>query len=242
MSFVLGLQKARSAAVLVAEGCTARPRRPARSTRPAYRRCAFRWASCSTKSSVFAASSFATPLVGSLRTTSSSELEWQHSFSPYELRFLRCHRVGKVPLLPGTCYIEFVRVVVVAVHGPKLYSLDGVAFQSIIFLDDDAQLTGAPLVRLQFSSEAVAVSISSKRGSDSWTTHAEMCVRLLSQSTTPGMADVPGMQAACAESVSGSTFYAGTGNDYRGEFRALKEGWARATECLSLVEYAKDET
>eukprot|EP00966_Prymnesium_polylepis_P297536 6874313-Prymnesium_polylepis.1 len=89
------------------------------------------------------------PALGSLRAASQSELLWEHSFAPHELEFFRGHRVGYVPLLPGTCYIEFVRVVVVAVHGLQLYSLDDVAFHNIMFLDDDANLYGTPLVRLK---------------------------------------------------------------------------------------------
>ena len=55
-------------------------------------------------------------------------------------------------LLPGTCYIEFVRVVVVALHELQLYSLDEVNFQTIMFLDDDANVFGAPFIRLRLES------------------------------------------------------------------------------------------
>jgi F-type H+-transporting ATPase subunit beta len=106
---------------------------------------------------------------------------WEHELAPHVLAFLRGHRVGAVPLLPGTCYIEFVRVVVVAAHGARPYSLEDVAFQSIMFLDDDtdARLFGAPRVRVCLDRPAGALAVASRRGGvEAWTTHAAMRLRL----------------------------------------------------------------
>jgi hypothetical protein len=149
--------------------------------------------------------------------------------------------VGKVPLLPGTCYIEFVRVVVAAAHGVRLYSLERVAFQSIMFLDDDAQLLGAPRVRLQLDQTTGSIGISSKRGGGVSTLHADMLLRLRERSNSSTRLHIPDVQACCSESVTGEPFYAATGNDYRGEFRALKQGWGGVSTCLALVEYARQE-
>ena len=46
-----------------------------------------------------------------------------------ELAFFRSHRVGLVPLLPGTCYIEFAHSVAVVAHGPLPYTLGRIAFE-----------------------------------------------------------------------------------------------------------------
>jgi hypothetical protein len=189
-----------------------------------------------------AEASFSLPSIGQLRATSASALEWEHTFTPHELNFLRCHRVGKVPLLPGTCYIEFVRVVVVAVHGLQLYSLDKVNFKSIMFLDDDAQLFGSTLVRLQLDRHTGSVGISSTRDNSAWTQHAEMELQLRGESTSPESLAVADTQALCPEHVNDTTYYAATGNDYRGEFHAMAEGWGGGDTVLSRVAYESKET
>ena len=47
-----------------------------------------------------------------ISSAAAEELVWEQHFSPYELEFLKNHRVGFVSLLPGTCYIEMGRAVV----------------------------------------------------------------------------------------------------------------------------------
>ena len=51
------------------------------------------------------------------------------------------------------------------------------------------------------------------------------------------------MRARCPEHVSGETFYAATGNDYRGEFRSLRDGWGGGGggETLGRIEFAAAE-
>eukprot|EP00964_Phaeocystis_antarctica_P094599 scaffold61273_cov70-Phaeocystis_antarctica.AAC.1 len=52
------------------------------------------------------------------------------------------------------------------------------------------------------------------------------------------------VQARCPEHVTGDALYSSTGNDYRGEFRALAEGWGGggAGETLGRVEYGHTDT
>ena len=77
------------------------------------------------------------PFLGALVSESSSELIWEQHFSPFELVFLQDHRVGSVPLLPGTCYIEMARAVVRAAHDEaSAFDLTSVAFSTILFLDE----------------------------------------------------------------------------------------------------------
>ena len=51
------------------------------------------------------------------------------------------------------------------------------------------------------------------------------------------------MRARCPEHVPGETFYAATGNDYRGEFRSLRDGWGGGGggETLGRIEFAAAE-
>ena len=71
--------------------------------------------------------------------------------------------------------------------------------------------------------------------------HADMRLRLRTESTSSSRLDVATTQAQCPESVVGATYYAATGNDYRGEFHALAQGWGGGTMYLALVEYDRNE-
>ena len=64
-----------------------------------------------------------------------SRFAWEQQLVGHELVFLRCHRVGKVPLLPGTCYIEMARNMAIAIHGKSAFTLASAVFENIIFLD-----------------------------------------------------------------------------------------------------------
>ena len=73
------------------------------------------------------------------------------------------------------------------------------------------------------------------------TLQSELVLRLRQRSTSTRL-NASETQACCSESVTGEPFYAATGNDYRGEFRSLKQGWAGGgSTCLALVEYAREE-
>ena len=50
------------------------------------------------------------------------------------------------------------------------------------------------------------------------------------------------VQERCPDTVTGEVFYGATGNDYRGEFHALKEAWGGGVTCLARVEYGHTET
>ena len=50
-----------------------------------------------------------------------------------------------------------------------------------------------------------------------------------------------GVDPLDAESVVGATYYVATGNDYRGEFHALAQGWGGGAMYLALVEYDRNE-
>ena len=55
--------------------------------------------------------------------------------------------------------------------------------------------------------------------------------------------DLASVRARCPEHVVGETFYAATGNDYRGEFRSLRDGWGGGGggETLGRIEYPAAE-
>ena len=55
--------------------------------------------------------------------------------------------------------------------------------------------------------------------------------------------DLAAVRARCPEHVAGESFYAATGNDYRGEFRSLRDGWGGGGggETLGRIEYLAAE-
>ena len=91
----------------------------------------------------------------------------------HELAFLQCHRVGKVPLLPGTCYIEMARNMAVAVHNGSAFTLARAVFENIMFLDDTG-LDGGPSVRLRLDRANALVTISSRRENTAWSANANL--------------------------------------------------------------------
>ena len=75
-----------------------------------------------------------------------------------------------------------------------------------------------------------------------WDEHALMELELRPAAPAEPLA-VEAVQARCPQTVDGATFYAHTGNDYHGEFRALQRAWGRGdgSELLGVVEYSHAE-
>ena len=185
----------------------------------------------------------AMPFLGSISERSATSIVWEQQFSPFELAFLQGHRVGKVNLLPGTCYIEMARAVVRQQHGAVSFALPNVRFQTIMFLDE-AAWRGAPIVRLQLDTDSALITITSRLEDGAWDTHAYLGLELQPGGAAVAPLDPTDVRTRCPEHVTGDTFYASTGNDYRGEFRALTEAWGGGGvgEALGRVQYAHAET
>ena len=117
-----------------------------------------------------------TPFLGVSVSRSATEGVWDQQLSPREYIFLTDHRVGTVPLLPGTCYIEMARAVVRSVHaGAEAFDLTAVAFSTILFLDE---LDSTPTIRVALSSSSGGIAIASWRDDGSSDDHATMALRL----------------------------------------------------------------
>ena len=209
-----------------------------------FRRRAFSWASQEQRTRTSREEAPIIPFLGLICERSATSLVWEQQLSPFELAFLQGHRVGKVMLLPGTCYIEMARAAVRQQHGSASFALANVRFQTIMFLDE-ASWRGAPIVRLRLDTDAAAhITITARLEDGAWDTHAHMCLELRPGGAAAERLDPAKVQARCPEHVTGDAFYGSTGNDYRGEFRALAEGWGGggAGETLGRVEYAHTET
>ena len=107
---------------------------------------------------------------------------------------------------------------------------------------DDVQIAGATILRLQLDHSNGLLAVASRRDDEAWTTHADMRLRLRAESTSPARIALAETRARYSEHVSGDELYASTGNDYRGEFRALKDGWGSTSSQLGLVEYESEES
>ena len=186
------------------------------------------------------------PFLGLCSSCSDSVQVWEQQLSDFELAFLQNHRVGYVPLLPGTCYIEICRSVAIEFDEHiAAFDLTSVAFSSILFLDESSS---APIIRAALTmsgSTAGQISITSHTGADgggSWDTHSTMMLK--KRSETKEELDCQAFQAQSAEHVTASQFYATCGNDYQGEFRAMESAWSQAngSQVLSKVAYDHTET
>ena len=76
--------------------------------------------------------------------------------------FLAQHRVGKVSLVPGTAYMEFVRPIVVEKFGSVPFELDNIQFHQILFLDLVEAGGEAPVVHVELEHETNAITIESE--------------------------------------------------------------------------------
>ena len=185
---------------------------------------------------------YAVPFLGTMCESTEMEMIWEQRFSAHEVAFLQGHRVGKVKLLPGTCYIEMARALVQQQHGKVAFALPNVKFQSIMFLDE-AELRGMPSVKLLLYRDSGQLTITSRLDDGAWDTHATMELTLR-KASKPEALDTAAVLSRCPEHVEGETFYANTGNDYQGEFRALAEGWGGGGEgeALGRVAYTHKES
>ena len=202
-----------------------------------FRRRPFAWFTQRAPSSEVAiGESRAIAFLGVVSSQSESELVWEQHFSAVELDFLRNHRVGTVPLLPGTCYIEIARAVVRARHAHAgAFDLSAVAFSSILFLDE---IGSNPTVRVAIEPRTGSIAITSRRETSAWDLHSTMELQLgrVADQHLP----LAATQARVGEDrVTAEEYYAGTGNDYRGEFRSMQTASTRGAgaEVLSKVEY-----
>ena len=181
--------------------------------------------------------------LGRLQPASGLAQEWEQLFLPYELAFLQGHRVGWVPLLPGTCYIELARAMVCATRGKRVFTLSKTEFENILFLDD-TDIRGAPSLRLRHEPASGAIGIFSRQSGTAWINNASMVLQLREASESAALRlsedSLPGRGA---QYVTGERFYRETGNDYRGEFRTMAEAWnLQAEGVLSRVVYKQNES
>eukprot|EP00966_Prymnesium_polylepis_P248948 5755866-Prymnesium_polylepis.2 len=126
------------------------------------------------------------------------------------------------------------RNMAISVTDAPAFALVGTVFENIIFLDDDQR--SGPTVRLTLNQSTKLITISSRNASIAWDSNAHMTLELRDASTTKAV-DKEGILARCPDHVTGETFYKGTANDYRGEFRALAEAWG-GNGCDSLARIA----
>lgn len=180
------------------------------------------------------------PFLGrQINVNESDEFKWEQTFSQVEFTFLRNHRVGTVPLLPGTCYIEMLRAVTGVLYGNVSFVLASVTFSQIMFLDDE--IVDLPTTQVTLSRGFA--SIASRRGETSWQAHSSMELELQAAEHETLSAENFFKGTSSPPTVNAEAYYQSTGNDYRGEFKAMESAWSIAgNEILSKVSYASLET
>ena len=163
------------------------------------------------------------------------ETVWEHTWSPAMCSYMAHHRVACTPLAPGTGYLCMVREAVTATEAGRV-QVTQAQFTAMMFLDGPC-----PVVRVGLESEgdqSTVVSIKSSVSVGDWTQHAAVTATV--QKGAVG-SSAPLDVAALAktggpiECMDGASFYASTGNDYRGDFRAMVAVWTMGTDNGRLV-------
>ena len=207
-----------------------------------HRRLAFPWLPYgSAKANVTSSTGVTTPAAFlGLPFAGASDVEaYEGPLSAHEANFLKGHRVGQVPLIPGTCYIEFARAFVTHSRGsPSPFELLDVQLMAIIFLDDE--LDAPPTIRT--SLEASGQLTFSSRRNVAWSMTGTM--RLQVGAPIQERLDLATVkeQRAREDHFTREQFYEQTGNKYRDEFiEGLQQGWGNAKAALSHVVYQRAE-
>ena len=129
--------------------------------------------------------------------------------------------------------------------GKRLFTLSETKFENILFLDD-ADLRGVPSLRVRFDETTRAISIASRQEETAWTTNSSMLLELRDSSGSEALGITESdarLSRGHENHVEREQFYLETGNDYRGEFRSMKEAWnLGSVGVVSLVEYERHES
>lgn len=177
------------------------------------------------------------PLVGAVPKSSAEQVkEWITTWDKRTVDTLCGHRVGRVSLVPATCYIEMVTPVVHQLYGDVPFTLENLEFVNILYLS--ARTT--PRVRISLDDENGIKIESETRGQ--WTLHATMNLIAGSKEEVHAPLDIAAMQARCTDvRQGGDAFYEKIGNDYQGHFRSVSKVWLGQDELLACVEVDSDE-
>ena len=146
---------------------------------------------------------------------------WQKAWPLSVCNHMSQHRVGCTSLAPGTGYLEMAREAVTCSDADTdSLSITSTQFTSILFLDDKVR----PLLQLTLDLDFHNITVESIDSTGAVLQHAIISVSSKSDSPfTPALA-LPSQTPATfvVNHVDGSSFYAATGNDYRGDFRSLR--------------------
>jgi acyl transferase domain-containing protein/thioesterase domain-containing protein/D-arabinose 1-dehydrogenase-like Zn-dependent alcohol dehydrogenase/acyl carrier protein len=190
---------------------------------PAYERKLFRWEEVTH------------PLVGVCPKLAAADAttEWTTTWDAKTVETLCGHRVGRVSLVPATCYIEMVTPIVRQLHGDTPFSLQNLQFVNILYLS----VGKTPTVRISLT-EGTAIKIESlTEATGQWTLHATMNLQMEATGNEHPKLDIAAVKARCPEvRAGGEEFYTKIGNDYQGHFRSVSEIFLGDGELLCCVE------
>ena len=151
-------------------------------------------------------------------------ITWEQQWSVELRTYMSQHRVGQVPISPGTGFMQMGRMGAShCVNGTV--TLVNIVFTSPLFLD---RYESAVSIQMSVIKESSRINIDSRddsldRGpSAGWLQNATMLATSGSEAVAPDPNySSGGVTAMC----TGNEFYSQTGNDYRGDFRALEAVW-----------------
>ena len=148
--------------------------------------------------------------------TAPSAQVWETTLNDRDFLFQRDHRIGQVPLLAGTSYMEMARTLGNTSDAKKV-AVSGASFLSFLYLDESS-----PDMRVTLDASMVTIESRvaqlHRSGTREWTVHARMR-RAPFKGGLGGTVRTPFAKRV----IGGEEFYRAIGNNYQGEFRSVHE-------------------
>ena len=158
---------------------------------------------------------------------------WQTVLDLQTLSFLKDHRVQGQIVFPAAGYIEMGLGVAAALFPGKSATLEGIDFQSALFLPESEQATA---LQCAYDPREASLTISSTREGAPWKSH--VVGRIVAGTATEMAVSLEDLQARCPEVVSSDRSlqqFAETGLDFGPAFRGIETVYRGESEALGRV-------
>lgn len=168
-----------------------------------------------------------------VRTIGTALPTWQTALDLEALTYLKDHRVKGQIVFPAAGYLEMCFGAASVIFKGKPVTLEGVDFQSALFLPDSEQATS---LQLSYDPREGSLTISSTRGGTAWTTHVVGGIGAGIE--TDAVTSIEAVRARCTEVVSSETSqrqFADTGLDFGPAFHGMETVYRRDGEALGRV-------
>ena len=179
-------------------------------------------------------------LIGQANETEDGGFVWECKWEQPTCAFFGDHRIGRVPLTPGTGFLHICRVATSDSQGTTGASrITDISFVAIMHLDPDVP---SPTIRVRLTLGRVAME--SLGSMDEWTLHAHMLSTPASthfDTSVPWESELICLDTSRPPDLTAGSFYAAIGNDYCSDFRSVQSVWIGDKEILFTRVTLRDE-